>query len=199
MTDTNRTLEELQEIFKDGQPANSISAQDIRDLVLSTSTAAAQFQSFITQSPSAGSPSAPQSATLEVETFNTNITHSTITNSEEIQVQIPGTYELTVGLSIWDGGGGGGILTAWIEESTNGSPEWILTEDAVRRDGSNNRAGFAMVNHMDRHDVGDRFRVRWATDSANVSLFAFAPGVGTHPANHPPVPSVDVHIKRVGS
>ena len=34
MVDTIRTTAELQEIFKDGQPANSITANDVRDLVV---------------------------------------------------------------------------------------------------------------------------------------------------------------------
>jgi len=36
MADTIRSESDLQEVFKDGQPANSITAQDVRDLVVSS-------------------------------------------------------------------------------------------------------------------------------------------------------------------
>ena len=51
---------------------------------------------------------------------------------------------------------------------------------------------------MDRHVAGDKYRIMWVTDNTNAALTAFAPGVGTHPANHPVIPSVDFRIKRVG-
>lgn len=203
MADTSRTKSDLlNNIFPDNQAAGSITAQDMRDLIESVAdqptlnpvTVAAQLKSNVTQ-PAAGV-NTDTVVALEVNSYVENITHSVSVNNSEITLDLPGVYEITVNLSVWDDGGGGGIFTARLQEDIGAG--WVETDAAVRRDGSNNAAGFASFMHMDRHAAGDKYRVVFIADTTNISLEAFTPGVGTHPASHPAVPSVDFHVKRVG-
>lgn len=192
--------------FQDGQANNSISAQDLRDLVLSVPTvtvapalpnwwvpAAAQLQSFSTHT--LVTPDTLQSVPLDTQHHLEGITHTI--SSDEITVARDGLYQIMVGINFYKTGGGSAITSVALQEDLGAG--WVTTTAAVRRDVSaNNVAGFASLGHVDRHVVGDKYRVVWTADTAGAELRTFAPGVGDHPVGHPTIPSVDFRMIKIG-
>jgi len=192
----------LTNFFQDGQANNSITAQDMRDLVASRfgkleyPTAAAQLQSFVNQTASGVNDM--NIVDLNTQHYIANITHSTTVDPSEITVVEDGVYDIVVSAMFWKTGGGTAITTMALQESLASGGGWVTTSAAVRRDVSGNGvAGFAALGHVDRHVVGDKYRVVWWTDEITASLQWFEGGV-TSPTNHADVPSVDFRIKKIG-
>ena len=190
----------LTNFFQDGQANNSITSQDLRDLIVSSfkkqeyPTAVAQLQSFTTQTAA----SANTAYTVEFDTQHhlENVTHSLAVDPEEITVVEDGVYAITVAANFYKTGGGTTIISLFLQENIQGAG-WITTTAAVRRDvNANNVAGYASLGHLDRHTAGDKYRVAWIADDTNAALQTFA--ADTPAAGYPAIPSVDFRMRKIG-
>ena len=138
--------------------------------------------------------------TFDTQHYLENVTHTV--GGSSIEIEQDGVYEIIVGANFYKTGGGTAIISVGLQENLGGSPEWVTTSTAIRRDVSGNGvAGFASLGHIDRHSAGDKYRVVWWTNNTLAELQSFDPNAGSpagQPAGHPVIPSVDFRLQRVG-
>lgn len=192
----------LTTLFQDGQANNSITAQDVRDFIVSVPTltsttyptAVAQLQSFTTQTAAAAN--TPYTIDFDTQHYIENVTHSIAVNPSEVTIAEDGVYVITVAANFYKVGGGTTIISLFLQENIQGAG-WITTSASVRRDvTANNVAGYASLGHVDRHIAGDKYRVVWIADDTNAKLQTFA--ADTPAAGFPAIPSVDFRMRKIG-
>lgn len=137
--------------------------------------------------------------------FNTNdilqgMTHSTVTDNEEITFDSAGVYNITIEPQYTrTTGGGTDVLNMYIQKSTDGGTTFTNIGDSNIKVAINT-SGVEEVTALTqtlKFNAADKMRVMIQVEDANLKLDAFV-AFGTDPNDVPATPSVIMNIFRVG-
>lgn len=190
MVDTVRTEVELLSIFADAQPAGSITAQDMRDLIVSvkTLTPPAYCTLSVPTTLNASLADNNELVAWTVQDAINGITHSLTVDPSEVTFDYDGTYAINVTGHMMYMGGTSGQIQVWLEHYDGAV--WELMDDAALfADRSNNNItpfGFTTTHPF---IAGEKLRVRWRVNTTQLHLHGEAATV-----NYPVAPAIRLSL-----
>lgn len=190
MVDTVRTEVELLSIFADAQPAGSITAQDMRDLIVSVKTLTPPAYCTLSVPTTLNASLANNNELVAWTTQDAiaGITHSVSVDPSEITFDYSGTYAINVTGHMMYMGGTTGQIQVWLEH--HDGTLWELMDDAAlwadRSD--NNIFPFAFTT-THPFTAGHKLRVRWRVDTTQLHLHGEAAT-----ANFPVAPAIRLSV-----
>lgn len=171
MVDTVRTEVELLSIFADAQPAGSITAQDMRDLIVSVKTLTPPAYATLSIPTTVNASLADNNELVSWVTQDAinGITHSVSVDPSELTFDRNGTYTMTVSGHFMYMGGTSATARVWLEH--HDGVAWELMEDATLTIGRDNNLitpfSFTFAHPF---SAGHKLRVLWRTDSTQLHL-----------------------------
>lgn len=190
MVDTVRTEAELLGIFADAQAAGSITAQDMRDFIISvkTLTPPAYATLSIPTTTNASLVNNNELVAWATQDAINGITHSVSVDPSEITFDRDGTYTMTVNAHVMKMNAGTARIRIWMEH--HDGVAWELMDDAtvvVDLDTNNITPVSFTMSHP--FSAGHKARVLWRTDNTDGHLHGEAATV-----DYPVAPAIRLSI-----
>lgn len=185
MVDTVRTEVELLTIFQDGQADGSISAQDLRDFIISVKTltppAYAGLSSNLTNN--LGAINTPEYIAFNTQDAISGITHSTTVSNTEVQFDRDGVYQLTFSAEVMTMPAGAAQNIFWFEH-WNGTIWELMDDTTIFIDTDDNNIHPVTLSAVHPFSAPEKVRVGWQGTTTDTHLH-----VEAATANYPAAPS----------